>query len=42
MFYHSYEYLEVYETYMKNYENKGKIKQPSSSQTIKMSDFLSL
>ena len=32
-----YEYLEVYE-HMKNYENTGKIKQPSSSQTIKMSD----
>ena len=32
-----YEYLEAYEN-MKNYENTGKIKQPSSSQKIKMSD----
>jgi 16S rRNA G966 N2-methylase RsmD len=32
-----YEYLEVYEN-MTNYEGKGKIKQPSSSQTIKMKD----
>jgi hypothetical protein len=32
-----YEYLEAYE-HMKNYENSGKIKQPSSSQKIKMSD----
>ena len=32
-----YEYLEAYE-HMKNYESSGKIKQPSSSQKIKMSD----
>ena len=32
-----YEYLEAYEN-MKNYESDGKIKQPSSSQKIKMDD----
>ena len=32
-----YEYLEVYEN-MENYESKGKIKQPSSSNSIKMED----
>ena len=32
-----YEYLEVYEN-MKNYDGEGKIKQPSSSTKIKMSD----
>ena len=32
-----YEYLEAYEN-MKNYEGDGKIKQPSSSQKIKMND----
>ena len=32
-----YEYLEVYEN-MENYESKGKIKQPSSSNAIKMED----